>query len=105
MIIVTAEADRRGASAGRVSIGKPLLREGALSTKPISSASTGPAMEHVRSPKASSVAPASLKLICASNVLAGMLAAAVSITTAVVEVAKVLGAGLVDSGRSDCVSG
>ena len=103
--IVTAEADRRGSSAGRESIGKPLLREGALSTTPICLSSTGPAMEHVRGPKASSVAPASLTLICASNLLAGMLAATVSTTTVVVEVAMVVGAGLVDAGRSDCVPG
>ena len=55
------------------------------------------------------MAPASLTLICAraraSNVIAGMLAATVSITTVVVEVAMVVGAGLVDAGRSDCVSG
>ena len=40
-----------------------------------------------------------------SNLLAGMLAATVSITTVVVEVAMVVGAGLVDAGRSDCVPG
>ena len=62
-------------------------------------------MEHVRGPKASSVAPASLALICASNLLAGMLAATVSTTTVVVEVAMVIGAGLVDAGCSDCVPG
>ena len=44
-------------------------------------------------------------LICASNLLAGMLAATVSTTTVVVGVAMVVGAGLVDAGRSDCVPG
>ena len=54
------------------------------------------------------MAPASLTLICASNLLAGMLAATISITTehcGSVEVAMVVGAGLVDAGRSDCVPG
>ena len=103
--IVAAKADRRSSSAGRESIGSTVLDEGALSTTPICLSPTGPAMEHVRGPKASSVAPASLTLICASNLLAGMLAATVSTTTVVVEVAMVVGAGLVDAGRSDCVPG
>ena len=102
---VAAKADRRVSSAGWESIGSTVLDEGALSTTPICLRPTGPAMEHVRGPKASSVAPASLTLIFASNVLAGMLAATVSIAPVVVEVAMVVGAGLVDAGRSDCVSG
>ena len=102
---VAAKADRRVSSAGWESIGSTVLDEGALSTTPICLSPTGPAMEHVRGPKASSVAPASLALICASNLLAGMLAATVSTTTVVVEVAMVVGAGLVDAGRSDCVPG
>ena len=51
------------------------------------------------------MAPASLTLICASNLLAGMLAATISTTTVVVEVAMVVGARLVDAGRNDCVPG
>ena len=101
--IVAARADRRSSSAGRESIGSTVLDEGALPTTPISLSPTGSAMEHVRGPKASSVA--SLTLICAFNVLAVMLAATVSTTTVVVEVAMVVGAGLVDAGRSDCVPG
>ena len=103
--IVAAKADQRSSSAGRVSIGSTVLDEGALSTTPICLSPTGPAMEHVRGPKASSVAPASLTLICASNLLAGMLAASISITTVAVEVATVFGAALMDSTRSCCVAG
>ena len=66
---------------------------------------TGPAAERVHCLKASPVAPASLMLICTSNVLAGMLAASISITTVAVEVAKVFGAAHVDSTHSCCVAG
>ena len=103
--IVAARADRRSSSAGRESIGSTVLDEGALSTTPICLSPTGPAMEHVRGPKASSVAPASLTLICASNLLAGMLAATVSTTTVVVEFARGSGPGLLTQGVATALSG
>ena len=51
------------------------------------------------------MAPASLRRIRTSNVFAGMLTAAVSITTVVAEVVTVVGTALVDSKCSDCVAG